>query len=311
MRIDAETIQALLQAAKQSPPSRVEKPGEVTPFDFQAPHRFAPEAAKRLREAAEVMARDLTATLSAALQGAFPIALDELKELYISHLPAVPDAYYVPLNINEHVAGFLLLPRDTAVGWVTKLLGGLADGDIEDGRILSTLETDLLLDVTKKVVEAVSRACRDNDGPTITHTEAVSRAPVELVEEGQIADVCYFTFQRKEGDKALPFFLVLLSELLEPMAGMVRPPERSLEDVQRDMLAHVESVPTDVNVRLGTVNVSMRDLASLEVGDVILLSRPMGEPIDVIVSGKTIMAGQPVQHKGWYGLQILRVKEDA
>jgi len=291
MQIDTETIQALLQTAQRTRSTRFEKPGDVMPFDFHVPHRFAPEQVQRLRDVAEVLARDLTATLSATLQGAFPITLGEFRELYVSRQPASDGACFVPLNF-------------------TKLLGGLADAEIEEGRTLSSLENDLLLDVTEKVVAAVSHVSKDNGGPDVTHTPTVSTDPIELVEEGQIADLCRITFQRNEGDKALPFSLVVLSELLEPIAGVVRPPERSTDEIRQDILAHVKSVPMKVNVRLGTVNVSMRDLVSLETGDVILLQRPIGEPIDVIVSGKTIMTGQPVQHHGWYGLQILRMKED-
>jgi flagellar motor switch protein FliM len=310
MQIDAETIQALLQSAQNARPGRFEKPGDVTPFDFLAPHRFAPDQLKRLRDVAEVLSRDLTATLSAALQGAFPITLSEFKELYVSRQDSQAGSYYIPLNFDERLAGFLLLSRETAIGWVTKLLGGLADAEVGENRTLSTLENDLLLDVTKKIVATISRVSRDNGGPSVTHTPTVSADPIELIEEGQIADLCKITFQRNEGEKALPFSLVVLSELLEPIAGVVRPPERSADEVRRDMLAHVKSVPMNVKVRLGTVNISMRDLVALESGDVILLQRPVEDPIDVIVSGKTIMAGQPVQHHGWYGLQILSVKED-
>jgi flagellar motor switch protein FliM len=311
MQIDTETIQALLRTAQRTRSSRFEKPGDVTPFDFHVPHRFAPEQVQHLRDVAEVLARDLTATLSATLQGAFPITLGEFREVYVSQQVAADGACFIPLNFNKRLAGYFLLPRDTAIGWVTKLLGGLADAEIEEGRILSSLEIDLLLDVTEKVVAAVSHVSKDNGGPDVTHTPTVSTSPIELVEEGQIADLCRITFQRNEGEKALPFSIVVLSELLEPIAGVVRPPQRSTDEIHQDMLTHVKSVPIKVNVRLGAVNVSMRDLVSLEAGDVILLQRPLEEPIDVIVSGKTIMTGQPVQHHGWYGLQILQVKEDA
>ncbi|MBN1556151.1 MAG: FliM/FliN family flagellar motor switch protein [Phycisphaerae bacterium] len=308
--IDSDMIQALLHSARIRP-TRVEKPGEITPFDFHVPHRFGPEQARRLRDVAEILARNLTATLSAALQGAFPLTLNEWKEWYVDRQPKPERAYYVPLNMSGRLAGHLLLPRDTAIGWVTTLLGGSAEGEVEEDRTLSSLEHDLLLDITKKVVATISRVSRDNAGPEITHTPSVSHDPPELVEEGQIADVCHFTYQRKEGEKALPFTLVFLSELLESIAGVVRPAERSTDEIYQDMLSHVESVPMDVNVRLGTVSVSMRDLVSVEAGDVILLPNSIEDPIDVMVSGKTIMSGQPVQHKGWYGLQIHQVQEEA
>jgi flagellar motor switch protein FliM len=116
MDIDSTTIQAILQAAHRVRPTRVEKPGEIKPFDFHVPHRFTSEHTKKLRDVSDVLARGLTATLSATLQGAFPIALGDIKEMYVSLQDTPAGAYYVPLNFNKQLAGYLLLPRDTAIG---------------------------------------------------------------------------------------------------------------------------------------------------------------------------------------------------
>lgn len=311
IQMDADTLQALLALAGQNRATRVRSSGDVTPFDFHVPHRFSPDHLRRLRDFAELTARDLTATLSATLHGAFPITLEAFEEHYVDRQTFPDRGYYIALTVGGRLGGALMLPRETAIGWVTTLLGGLADADVSEDRALSSLENDLLLDISKNVVGAISRTSQDNGGPAIEHTPAVAIDPIELAEEGQIADVCHVTFRRNEGEKSLPFTLVLLSPLLEPIAGLLRPTGRSAEVVQQDMLAHVESVPIPVMVRLGSVNVAMRDMVSLEAGDVIMLPAPISQPIDVIVSGKTIMTGQPVQYQGWNGLQILKVIEDA
>ena len=41
----------------------------------------------------------------------------------------------------------------------------------------------------------------------------------------------------------------------------------------------------------------------LEIGDVLLLNKQIGEPVDILISDKKIMKGLPVQYKGRYGVQ--------
>jgi flagellar motor switch protein FliM len=301
---EAEILR-MMAAGGRDRPSRVQTREDIQEYDFLVPHRFTPGHLRRLREFGTQAARNLTASLSAALRGAFPISLASLAEQYVEHQSLPEKPYNLILTVDGETVGFLTLSIETAAGWVTQLLGGLADNDVEEGRTLSALEVDLLMDLSDRVVKAVSNASRDYDGPVFEHDSGVTTEPIDLAEEGRIAEVCHLNFQRTQGEKTLPFTFVLLSPVVEAIAGLVRPLERSAEEMREDMLAHVESVHMPVVVRLDDVNLTMREIASLEEGDVILLPNPIEQPIDVIACGKAIMTGRPVQYRGRYGLQIL------
>ena len=71
------------------------------------------------------------------------------------------------------------------------------------------------------------------------------------------------------------------------------------------MQEHINNVSMEVQVQLDEIEVSLKDIASLAVGDVLLLNKRIKEPVDVIISGKKIIKGLPVQYKGQYAVQTL------
>jgi flagellar motor switch protein FliN/FliY len=53
-------------------------------------------------------------------------------------------------------------------------------------------------------------------------------------------------------------------------------------------------IPVEVVIELGRTRMVLRDLAGLDVDDVIELDQPMDKPLDVVVGGKKIARGELV-----------------
>ena len=62
-------------------------------------------------------------------------------------------------------------------------------------------------------------------------------------------------------------------------------------DVNLDL---VLDIPVDVSLRVGSTDISIRDLVSLVEGSVIALDQDAGEPMDVLVNGTLIAHGEIV-----------------
>jgi flagellar motor switch protein FliN/FliY len=58
--------------------------------------------------------------------------------------------------------------------------------------------------------------------------------------------------------------------------------------------AFLGDIPVEVVIELGRTRMVLRDLAGLDVDDVIELDQPMDKPLDVVVGGKTIARGELV-----------------
>ena len=53
-------------------------------------------------------------------------------------------------------------------------------------------------------------------------------------------------------------------------------------------------IPVEVVIELGRTQMVLRDLAGLDVDDVVELDQPMDKPLDVVVGGKLIARGELV-----------------
>lgn len=75
-------------------------------------------------------------------------------------------------------------------------------------------------------------------------------------------------------------------------------------DVNLDLLL---DVPVDVSLRVGSTDISIRDLVSLVEGSIISLDQDAGEPMDVLVNGTLIAHGEIVVVDDQYGVRLTDV----
>tara|TARA_R110002096_G_scaffold130643_5_gene279939 strand:- start:33055 stop:33444 length:390 start_codon:yes stop_codon:yes gene_type:complete len=78
----------------------------------------------------------------------------------------------------------------------------------------------------------------------------------------------------------------------------------SAADVNLDL---VLDVPVDISLRVGSTDISIRDLVSLVEGSVVALDQDAGEPMDVLVNGTLIAHGEIVIVDEQYGVRLTDV----
>lgn len=80
--------------------------------------------------------------------------------------------------------------------------------------------------------------------------------------------------------------------------------EGARADVNLDL---VLDIPVDVSLRVGSTDISIRDLVSLVEGSVIALDQDAGAPMDVLVNGTLIAHGEIVVVDDQYGVRLTDV----
>lgn len=75
-------------------------------------------------------------------------------------------------------------------------------------------------------------------------------------------------------------------------------------DVNLDL---VLDIPVDVSLRVGSADISIRDLVSLVEGSVVALDTDAGEPMDVLVNGTLIAHGEIVVVDNRFGVRLTDV----
>ena len=80
--------------------------------------------------------------------------------------------------------------------------------------------------------------------------------------------------------------------------------DKARADVNLDL---VLDIPVDVSLRVGSTDISIRDLVSLVEGSVIALDQDAGEPMDVLVNGTLIAHGEIVVVDDRFGVRLTDV----
>ena len=80
--------------------------------------------------------------------------------------------------------------------------------------------------------------------------------------------------------------------------------EKTRADVNLDL---VLDIPVEVSLRVGSTDISIRDLVSLVEGSVISLDQDAGEPMDVLVNGTLIAHGEIVIVDDQFGVRLTDV----
>jgi len=92
-----------------------------------------------------------------------------------------------------------------------------------------------------------------------------------------------------------------VSEEISQQAPAAAPEE------ERRNLDLLLDVPLSVTVELGRVRMPVRQLLALGAGAVIELSKLAGEPLDVLINGKTVARGEAVMVNERFGVRLTEV----
>lgn len=66
-------------------------------------------------------------------------------------------------------------------------------------------------------------------------------------------------------------------------------------------------IPLRLSVEIGSVSQSMRNLLELQQGALVVLDRPVDEPVDVLANGTVIARGEVVNAGERYGVRIIQI----
>lgn len=90
----------------------------------------------------------------------------------------------------------------------------------------------------------------------------------------------------------------------QPAVPELNAPGAGSEAPSLDLLL---DVPLSVTVELGRTRMSVRQLLSLSSGSVIELGKLAGEPLDVLVNGKTVARGEAVMVNEKFGVRLTEI----
>ena len=311
--LSSAKVRRLLAAVGSAPGSAEEVP-EVTAYDWRDPHYFNEDQRNRLAAVMTQVAALMSDRFAHFYNSEFNVKAVSITAHFAEDLARQiePDqGFSLPFGPDsDHPCGFLIVGTEAALDWATRLLGD-SEANNDPDRVMSALEESLLSDL----LTAVARTFLDPLGtnPSLEPTghlgkgcPAVSYEPTE--------EICQIVFQIQKADAAetAEVSFVLPCRVLAPSVGKAlsaeaKPPQ---EQLARLLMEHVQQMSVAVTVRLAATRLSFEEVLDLSPDDVLLIDKPMEEPVDVMIEGQTVFRGRPAQSNGQYAVFVTECAAD-
>lgn len=288
------------------------------PYDFRRPMTMAREHARVLEMAFETFARQWGNQLTARLRAMAQVTLDGLSltsyDEYVRTLPGTTAMMLCTIEQTRQTA-VVQVPVHTSMVWIDYLLGGPGTGDPREDRELTEIELTLLRGVMQAALGDLGYAFSALAPLDVTF-RTVQYNP-QFVQAVPASDaVLVATFQMRVGEREDLATVMFPAELLlgavrqaDGTNGRSSEDQRAHEAALADLEAAVEEVPVEVAVRFAPLVVRPRDVVGLAVGDVVPLSHPSSQPLDVVVDGVVLARAAAGNNGSRLACMVVTVEE--
>ncbi len=300
-------IHRLLQAVG-SAPTQTEPDVEASPYDWRDPHSFDEDQRNRLAAMMTQGAALLSDRFVHFYHSEFNVKATSIKQHFAADLNShirLDEGFSLPFGpAPDQPCGFLAVGAEAALDWATRLLGD-SEGNDDPDRVISSLETSLLSDLLAASAEAVLGSLGDSHNLQASSNLCQGGAPVPY---GPTDEICHVVFQiqEAEAEEMAELSLVLPCSTLAPALGKALSTEvqPSAEQLSRLLMEHVQKMTVTVTAHLAAIRLSFEEILDLGPDDVLLIDKPLEEPMDVIVDGRTVFRGRPAQSNGQYAVFV-------
>jgi flagellar motor switch protein FliM len=287
---------------------------KATEYNWNQPHYFDRKQLNRLDDFTKKVARSMSLKFVDFCHSDYDVTVVSTEQHFAAELvdeamESGQNDYYLAFDTDlDYPCGLICIPTQTAFVWATQLLGD-PESEVEDsGRDLSQLEESLLLDLLSALIKAFSQKYWDFK----PDKNIVRRLfPIEL--KGT-EEICKITFDVKKADqeKGAEAYIMLRCNKLESVVGKAEEAVGSFsaDDISKAILGHMQKMPVFITAQLASTALTLKEIMSLEVGDILLLDKKVNEPIELITSGKTALLGRPARLAGKYAVVIEELLND-
>lgn len=312
--VSREELKRILERIRQNEP-KVADTTKFTEYNWHKPRHFGIEQISALKVFSEKIAEHIQADLTNLCHGDFRVTATSVTEHFSYTLEKefynADQNYYLTFgsNTSSKLQGFAAITKKSALS-IVKFMLCEEDSEFEttepesEGSI-SNLEESLIYDTAETTLKGLSKTSYVRGGNEFHSTQSLTRGnwPLDL---DNLEELCRIDFRIETRSDSAIVSIIIVSELLEPALRIAVDANKKLEadNVQNVIRENLKKVPVDVTAKISTEMLSMQEITSLEPGDVIMLNRPIDEPIDVLVNGTDLMHAFPGICNGKYSMTI-------
>ena len=313
------TVPDTLPARTSVPTQRRGRAAEPEAYDFRRPMTLQRDHARHLQMAFERFGRQFGNQLTARLRAVTHLTLDGVAlrtyDEYVNMLPT-PTAMMLCTVTHTRQIAILQLPVHATLVWIDYLFGGYGRGDDRDGRELTDIELSLVKDLLDHALKDLEYAFAGLARLALTVGE-VQYHP-QFVQAAAATDamiVASFTLRVGEREDAVTLMVpadVMLAQLRAADGPVARSDDEAAAAAvtTAELERAMQDVPVEVAVRFSPVVVHPRDVIDLAVGDVLPLSHPSTDLLDVVVDGVVLARAAAGSHGSRLACRVVTVEEN-
>lgn len=281
----------------------------VSRVDFRRPTGFTRDAVRKLAAVHELLARRVSTGWGTQLRSV--VHLEEIgvdQATYDEYVASMPSPNVLSIVDVDPLPAPVLVELNTqlALTLVDRLLGGIGEPPSGTARRLTEVETALLGQLLRDVVEGIEEALAGH-GSAGASLRAIEYNPQLVQVAAPSAPVVSLTYRvtisqgiATEGLLTVCYPTGAATPLLGELAtedGQVPPAGTSATGPDHRLAERLEHAVTEVRGRLRPTAVRARDLHAIQPGDVLRLSHRVDEPVDVLM-GDTEVATAHIGRRG-------------
>jgi flagellar motor switch protein FliM len=326
--LDQSEVDALLAAVDSAPMTVSSMPPvdssmdgnsrqqlDVSVYDFKRPERVSKDQMRALETLHEGFGRNFGAAISGYLRTIIEVSVAHIGQLtYSEFIHSLPNPTCFNLLKAEQLDGQLCLEISPLIIYpiIDRLLGGSNAELFIPQRPLTQIEQRLVQRITDRATQHLSEAWSNLTPVTFTVNDFESNPQLaQIVPPNET--VVVIGFELKMGNRAGTMSLCIPYNVIEPIMGVLAAQnwfsyqrKGGQEDHLRKLTKNVQGAPVQARVFLAQTTITMNDLLSLSVGDVITTNKDCRSDVLLQVEGQAKFMGKIGQFRGNRAIRVTR-----
>lgn len=287
---------------------------EIRAYDFKRPERVAKDQMLALQTLHEAFARNFGASLSGFMRTIVEVRVATCEQMtYGEFIGALPNPTSFNLVQSNVLEGQMCLEISPLIIYpiIDRLLGGTNQDLFIPQRPMTPIEQRLISNVITRGLSALGEAW-ESVRPMKFDVVAQESNPqlVQIVPPNEV--VMVIGLELRMGTRAGTMNLCIPYNVIEPVMDelssqswfAVNRTEASRAITQK-IERNLDQAGLSVKAVLAETTITLRDLAEMSVGDVIVTTQNQAAPAVVLVEGEAKYQAGVGQHRGQRAIQIL------
>jgi flagellar motor switch protein FliM len=291
---------------------------EAVTYDFKRPERVSKDQMRSLASLHESFARNLGASLSSFLRTIVEVRVATIEQLtYSEFIHSLPN----PTNFNllkcEPLEGQMCLEISPLIIYpiIDRLLGGSTSEMFIPQRPLTMIELRLIRKITDRALNELTEAWSSLVPVSFSLGEVESNPHlVQIVAPNEV--VVVIGLELRMGQRAGTMSLCIPFNVIEPIMSKLATQgwlayrrRQSVEDKSTHIRRSLDPARLEVTAYLAEAAMTVRELLSLQPGDIIQTGKPAKEDVLIRIEGRNKFAGVLGRHKEGRAIKIARKVE--